>query len=75
MKDTRDKMKKHVEEYKKYQNYLDKVVNDTGEFQSIAEIFNRYETLMEARMILAEHQDKNLQILEDQGTELVIVFF
>ncbi|XP_034171605.1 coiled-coil domain-containing protein 42 homolog [Osmia lignaria lignaria] len=70
MKETRDKMKKHVDEYKKYQTYLDKVVNDTGEFQSIAEIFNRYETLMEARMILAEHQDKNLQILEHQGTEL-----
>ncbi|XP_012138285.1 coiled-coil domain-containing protein 42 like-2 [Megachile rotundata] len=70
MKEVRDKMKTHVEEYRKYQTYLDKVINDTSEFQSIAEIFNRYETLMEARTILSEHQDKNLQILEERGAEL-----
>ncbi|XP_053973599.1 uncharacterized protein LOC128887511 [Hylaeus anthracinus] len=70
MKDVREKMKEHVGEYKKYQNYLEKVITDTGEFQSISEIFNRYETLIEARLILSEHQDKNLQTLEETGTEI-----
>lgn len=71
MNDIRDRMKKHVEEYKKYQHYLEKVVAESGEFNSISDIFNRYETLIEARIILSEHQDKNLEILEERGTEMV----
>lgn len=71
MKNVRNKMKKYVEEYKKYQNYLERVINETGEFHSISEIFNRYETLIEARSILSVHQDKNLQALEETGTEIV----
>ncbi|XP_076237064.1 coiled-coil domain-containing protein 42 homolog [Calliopsis andreniformis] len=67
---VRESMKKHVGEYKKYQNYLERVVAETGEFQSIAEVFNRYETLMEARKILAVHQDQHLQMLEETGTEI-----
>ncbi|XP_017762535.1 PREDICTED: coiled-coil domain-containing protein 42 like-2 [Eufriesea mexicana] len=70
MKDIRERMKKHVEEYKKYQHYLEKVVSESGEFNSISDIFNRYETLIEARIILSEHQDKNLEILEERGTEM-----
>ncbi|XP_011880120.1 PREDICTED: coiled-coil domain-containing protein 42 homolog isoform X2 [Vollenhovia emeryi] len=70
MRDTRDKMQRNVGEYRKYQNYLDRVVNETGEFQSINEIFNRYETLVEARQALSDHQDRNLQMLEDKGTEI-----
>lgn len=71
MEDVRDKMQRYVEEYRKYQNYLDRVVNEMGEFQSINEIFNRYETLIEARQALSDHQDKNLQLLEHKGTEIV----
>ncbi|XP_039305247.1 coiled-coil domain-containing protein 42 homolog [Solenopsis invicta] len=70
MRDIRDKMQQYVGEYRKYQNYLDRVVNETGEFQSINEIFNRYETLIEARQALSDHQDRNLQMLEDKGTEI-----
>ncbi|XP_070158550.1 coiled-coil domain-containing protein 42 homolog [Polyergus mexicanus] len=70
MEGVRDKMQRYVEEYKKYQNYLDRVVNETGEFQSINEIFNRYETLIEARQALSDHQDRNLQLLEQKGTEI-----
>ncbi|XP_076641836.1 coiled-coil domain-containing protein 42 homolog [Halictus rubicundus] len=70
MKNIRDKMKKYVQDYKKYQNYLERVINETGEFLSISEIFNRYETLIEARSILSVHQDKNLQTLEETGTEI-----
>lgn len=72
MRDIRDKMQQYVGEYRKYQNYLDRVVNETGEFQSINEIFNRYETLIEARQALSDHQDRNLQMLEDKGTEIVL---
>lgn len=71
MEDVRDKMQRYVGEYRKYQNYLDRVVNETGEFQSINEIFNRYETLVEARQALSDHQDRNLQLLEHKGTEIV----
>ncbi|XP_076620370.1 coiled-coil domain-containing protein 42 homolog [Colletes latitarsis] len=67
---VREKMKEYVEKHKKYQNYLERVILETGEFQSINEIFNRYETLIEARLILSEHQDKNLQALEETGTEI-----
>ncbi|XP_050583627.1 cilia- and flagella-associated protein 73 isoform X2 [Bombus affinis] len=70
MNDVRDRMKKYVKEYKKYHDYLDRVIVETGEFHSIFEIFNRYETLIEARTILSEHQDKNLEILEERGTEM-----
>ncbi|XP_071561322.1 coiled-coil domain-containing protein 42 homolog [Temnothorax nylanderi] len=70
MRNVRDKMERYVGEYRKYQNYLDRVVNETGEFQSINEIFNRYETLVEARQALSDHQDRNLQMLEDKGTEI-----
>lgn len=71
MEDVRGKMQRYVEEYRKYQNYLDRVVNETGEFQSINEIFNRYETLIEARQALSDHQDRNLQLLEHKGAEIV----
>ncbi|XP_012218947.1 coiled-coil domain-containing protein 42 homolog [Linepithema humile] len=70
MNEVRDNMQRYVKEYKKYQNYLDRVVNETGEFQSISDIFNRYETLLEARQALSDHQDRNLQLLEDKGTEI-----
>ncbi|XP_015592671.1 coiled-coil domain-containing protein 42 like-2-like [Cephus cinctus] len=63
-------MQKHVKEYKMYQNYLEKVVNETGQFQSISDVFNRYETLAEARASLSETQDKNLEALEVTGTEM-----
>jgi len=69
---VRDKMQRFVGEYRKYQNYLDKVVNETGEFQSINEIFNRYETLVETRQTLSDQQDKNLQMLEEKGTKIVL---
>lgn len=71
MNDVREKIKKHVEQYQKYQSYLERVVIEAGEFNSIAEIFNRYETLIEARILLSEHQDKNLELLEERGTEIV----
>lgn len=71
MKEVRNKMQRYVEEYKKYQNYLERAVNETGEFQSINDIFNRYETLFEARQALSDQQDKNLQLLEDKGIEIV----
>lgn len=73
MESVRDKMQRYVEEYKKYQNYLNRVVVETDEFQSINEIFNRYETLVEARQALSDHQDKNLQLLEEKGTEIVYI--
>ena len=69
---VRDKMQRFVGEYRKYQNYLDKVVNETGEFQSINEIFNRYETLVETRQTLSDQQDQNLQMLEEKGTKIVL---
>ncbi|XP_050457372.1 coiled-coil domain-containing protein 42 like-2-like [Cataglyphis hispanica] len=70
MESVHDKMQQYVGEYKKYQNYLDRVINETKEFQSIKEIFNRYETLIEARQALSDHQDRNLQLLEQKGTEI-----
>ncbi|EFN78886.1 Coiled-coil domain-containing protein 42 like-2 [Harpegnathos saltator] len=70
MRGVLDQMKNYTDIYKKYQNYLERVVNETGEFQSINDIFNRYETLVEARQALSDHQDRNLQMLEDKGTEI-----
>jgi len=64
-------MQQYVEEYSKFQNYLERVVNETGELQSINEIFNRYETLIEVRQVLSNQQDDNLRLLEERGTEIV----
>lgn len=72
MRHVRDKMQRYVEEYRKYQNYLDRVVYETGEFQSINDIFNRYETLVETRQSLSDLQDRNLQMLEEKGSEIVL---
>ncbi|XP_058808669.1 coiled-coil domain-containing protein 42-like [Phymastichus coffea] len=63
MEKARDKMKGFVEEYKPFQKYLESVL-ETNEFQSIAEIFNRYDTLIAARAALVENQDESLQTLE-----------
>lgn len=71
MKEVSNKMQRYVAEYKKYHDYLERVVNETGEFQSINEIFNRYETLVEARQSLSDRQDRNLKLLEEKGTEIV----
>ncbi|XP_051162081.1 coiled-coil domain-containing protein 42 homolog [Leptopilina boulardi] len=68
--EARDKMKNYVNDYKIYQNYLEKVVNETNEFQSIPEIFNRYETLIEAKELLSENQDKSLAILEEASKNM-----
>ncbi|XP_074110792.1 coiled-coil domain-containing protein 42 homolog [Cotesia typhae] len=66
----RDKMQKYVKNYRPAQSYLESVVNEIGEFQSISQIFNRYENLMEVRQNVAEHQDKNLHTLEEIGIEM-----
>ncbi|EGI64994.1 PREDICTED: coiled-coil domain-containing protein 42 like-2 [Acromyrmex echinatior] len=70
MRDVRDKMQQFVGEYRKYQNYLERVMNETDEFQTINEIFNRYETLIETRQTLSDRQDKNLQMLEEKGIKI-----
>ncbi|KAG7206875.1 hypothetical protein KM043_000775 [Ampulex compressa] len=70
MKNVLEDMQRYVEDYRKYQNYLERVVAETSEFQSITDIFNRYETLIETRSALAEHQDKYLRALEETGTEI-----
>ena len=72
MRDVRDKMQQFVGEYRKYQNYLERVMNETDEFQTINEIFNRYETLIETRQTLSDRQDKNLQMLEEKGIKIVL---
>lgn len=71
MTGIRDKMQKYVKEFKGAQNYLELVVKEGGEFQSIADIFNRYESLLEARRTLSEQQDQSLQVLEETGIEMV----
>ena len=71
LKAARDKMKTYVNAYKMYQNFLERVVKETNEFQSIPEIFNRYETLAEAKEVLAESQDHSLAVLEEASTNMV----
>ncbi|XP_066589534.1 coiled-coil domain-containing protein 42 homolog [Prorops nasuta] len=64
------KMKISVGDYKKYQDYMEKVANETENFQSINDIFNRYETLIDARKVLADRQNQLLRTLEETGTEM-----
>jgi len=71
MQDVCNKMQQYVEEYSKFQDYLERVANETGELQSINEIFNRYETLIEVRKVLSNQQDDNLRLLEERGSEIV----
>lgn len=74
MTEIRDKMQHYVKEYRGAQDYLETVVKEIKEFQSIGDIFNRYESLLEARRTLSKQQDKNLQILEDTGIEMVFIY-
>ena len=50
---------------------MERVVKETNEFQSIPEIFNRYETLVEAKAALSEEQDHSLVVLEEASTDMV----
>ncbi|XP_063987511.1 coiled-coil domain-containing protein 42 homolog isoform X2 [Diachasmimorpha longicaudata] len=67
---VRDKMQRYVKDYKMAQNYLEKVISETGEFQSISDIFNRFESLVEARKTLTMNQDENLNALAKTSTEM-----
>lgn len=67
-------MQKYVKDYNSSQIYLESVVNKIEEFQSINQIFNRYESLMEVRQNLAEHQNKDLHTLEEIGIEMVFIY-
>ncbi|XP_011310181.1 coiled-coil domain-containing protein 42 homolog [Fopius arisanus] len=67
---VRDKMQKYVKDYKNAQSYLEKVISETGEFQSISDIFNRFESLVEARKTLTMNQDENLNALGNTSTEM-----
>jgi len=64
-------MQQYVKEYSKFQIYLEKVVTETSELQSVNEIFNRYDTLIEVREVLSNQQDENLRLLEERGSEIV----
>ncbi|XP_012266751.2 coiled-coil domain-containing protein 42 homolog [Athalia rosae] len=71
MKDIKENMEKHVADYGMFQDYLEKVISETSQFETISEILTRYECLTEARKELSERQDQNLQALEDASTEMV----
>lgn len=72
MKEVKKMMEKYVADYGMYQDYLEKVISETAQFESISQILTRYECLTEARKELSERQDQNLQALEDASTEMVI---
>lgn len=72
MEKVRNKMKEYVEFYKPFQKYLETVV-ETNQFQTIAEVFNRYETLVDARLTLHKNQDECLHKLEKTTTQFVIL--
>ncbi|XP_034943698.1 coiled-coil domain-containing protein 42 homolog [Chelonus insularis] len=65
-----DKMQESIEYFKRGKNYLERVVNETGEFSSINDIFNRYESLMEARQTHVDSQDKNFEQIEGIGNQM-----
>lgn len=71
MKGIRDKMQKYVGIYKKYQDYLERVISETRRFRSITEIFERYENLIEVKESLSKQQEKNIELLEESEAEIV----
>nr|XP_050868730.1 cilia- and flagella-associated protein 73 [Vespula vulgaris] len=70
MKGIRDKMQKYVGIYKKYQDYLERVISETRRFRSITEIFERYENLIEVKESLSKQQEKNIELLEESEAEI-----
>jgi hypothetical protein len=54
-----------------HQDYLNSVVADTEEFNTVFDILNRYETLNDARVELIEQQEKDLAMLENARTSMV----
>ncbi|XP_046837534.1 coiled-coil domain-containing protein 42 homolog [Vespa crabro] len=70
MKGIREKMEKYVGKYKKYQDYLERVISETKQFRSIIEIFERYENLIEVKKSLSEQQEKNIELLEETEAEI-----
>ncbi|XP_047370265.1 cilia- and flagella-associated protein 73-like isoform X3 [Vespa velutina] len=70
MKEIREKMEKYVGIYKKYQDYLERVISETKQFRSIIEIFERYENLIEVKKSLSKQQEKNIELLEETEAEI-----
>jgi hypothetical protein len=67
---VRYKMKECVKKYQPFEQYMENVLR-TSEFNSIAEIFNRYETLIEAKKSLERSQNDSLHTLENTSVQLV----
>ncbi|XP_011496652.1 PREDICTED: coiled-coil domain-containing protein 42A [Ceratosolen solmsi marchali] len=65
----RYKMQNYVEKYKSFQQYMETVLK-TSEFTSIAEIFNRYETLIDIRETIEKNQSRKLHALGSSHIQL-----
>lgn len=54
-----------------FQEYLQSAVKACPTFRTVDDILDRYETLAEARKVLAERQEQDLSALEDARNEMV----
>lgn len=62
-----------VEKLKPYQYFLEDVIKDSSQFQTISDIFDRYDVLMEMRESLMDHQERTLQKMENNNLRIVML--
>jgi len=63
-------MQKKLEQYSKFQKYLDKTLESAEEFHEIREIIARYDTLIATHNELLASENKNQDAIENEKTKL-----
>ncbi|KAF2881444.1 hypothetical protein ILUMI_24730 [Ignelater luminosus] len=66
-------MERNIKNHRMYEEYLQNVVKACSTFRTVDDILDRYETLAEARKVLAERQEEDLSALEDARNEMIRV--
>ncbi|KAK7869682.1 hypothetical protein R5R35_009907 [Gryllus longicercus] len=62
---VKEKMLKHVQEYKIYEDFLENVAAESNEFQSVYDIVTKYEILIDTRSLLAARQVQDMEEMEE----------
>lgn len=72
LKDVKLKIENYLKSYDMYHAFLYRVRNETDEFQSVNDIFNKYESLIHTKGELFKNEQDTLELLENKMNEKVI---
>ncbi|CAH1111857.1 unnamed protein product [Psylliodes chrysocephalus] len=71
IKSAKHEMDQKIKEYRLYENYLNRCVDASKEFESSQELINRYLSLLGTKNYLAVLQENNLRALESAKSDMM----